>query len=123
MLRDAPSAFGPYAPENFDGRFQGPISAEDALIRSRNIPAVWVATQLKQPTLYQFLRTAGVRDLRPAEFYGLALAARRRRGDDGGAGRPLRDARQRRRAAPAADDERGAGRGGRQRCSARRPRS
>ena len=73
MLRDAPSAFGPYTPENFDGRFQGPITAEDALIRSRNIPAVWVATQLKQPTLYQFLRTAGVRDLRPAEFYGLAL--------------------------------------------------
>ena len=26
ILRDAPSAFGPYAPENFDGRFVGPIS-------------------------------------------------------------------------------------------------
>ena len=73
MLRDAPSAFGPYAPENFDGRFQGPITAEEALVRSRNIPAVWVATQLRQPSLYQFLRSAGVRDLRPAEFYGLAL--------------------------------------------------
>jgi len=73
ILRDAPSAFGPYAPENFDGRFNGPIAAEDALIRSRNIPAVWVATQLRQPSLYQFLESAGVRDLRPAEFYGLAL--------------------------------------------------
>jgi penicillin-binding protein 1C len=73
ILRDAPSAFGPYAPENFDGRFNGPIAAEDALIRSRNIPAVWVATQLRRPSLYQFLESAGVRDLRPAEFYGLAL--------------------------------------------------
>ncbi len=73
VLRDAPSAFGPYAPENFDGRFNGPIAAEEALVRSRNIPAVWVATQLRRPSLYQFLQSAGVRDLRPAEFYGLAL--------------------------------------------------
>ena len=74
MLRDAPSAFGPFTPENFDGRFVGPITAQDALIRSRNIPAVWAASQLTQPTLYQFLESAGVRDLKPEAFYGLALA-------------------------------------------------
>ena len=74
MLRDAPSAFGPFTPENFDGRFVGPIAAQDALIRSRNVPAVWAASQLKQPTLYQFLETAGIRDLKPEAFYGLALA-------------------------------------------------
>ena len=74
MLRDAPTSFGPFTPENFDGRFFGPISAEEALIRSRNIPAVWVATQLKQPSLYQFLRAAGVRDLKSEAYYGLALA-------------------------------------------------
>lgn len=73
MLRDAPTSFGPYAPENFDGRFFGPISAEEALIRSRNVPAVWVASQLSQPTLYQFLQSAGIRDLKPEAFYGLAL--------------------------------------------------
>ena len=60
MLRDAPTAFGPFTPENFDGRFFGPVSAEEALIRSRNVPAVWVATQLKQPSLYQFLQSAGI---------------------------------------------------------------
>ena len=43
MLRDAPTSFGPFTPENFDGRFFGPITAEEALIRSRNVPAVWVA--------------------------------------------------------------------------------
>jgi penicillin-binding protein 1C len=73
MLRDAPTSFGPFAPENFDGRFFGPITAEEALIRSRNVPAVWVAAQLTQPTLYQFLQSAGVRDLKPESFYGLAL--------------------------------------------------
>ena len=74
MLRDLPTSFGPFAPENFDGRFFGPISAEAALIRSRNIPAVWVPTQLKQPSLYQFLQSAGIRDMKSESFYGLALA-------------------------------------------------
>ena len=73
MLRDAPASFGPFTPENFDGHFVGPITAEDALIRSRNVPAVQVAAQLTQPTLYQFLQSAGVRDLKPESFYGLAL--------------------------------------------------
>lgn len=73
IVRDAPSAFGPFTPENFDGRFFGPISAEDALVRSRNIPAVWVASRLSQPSLYQFLQTAGVRQLKSEAFYGLAL--------------------------------------------------
>src|SRR5262249_3947165 len=52
----------------------GPISAEEALIRSRNVPAVWVATQIKQPNLYQFLQNAGVSRLLPESHYGLALA-------------------------------------------------
>ncbi len=73
MLRDAPTAFGPFTPENFDGRFFGPITAEDALVRSRNVPAVWVASQIKQPSLYQFLQMSGVRNLKPESFYGLAL--------------------------------------------------
>ena len=74
MLRDAPTSFGPFTPENFDGRFFGPISAEEALIRSRNVPAVWVSTQLNQPTLYEFLQSAGVSNMKPESFYGLALA-------------------------------------------------
>ena len=73
ILRDAPTAFGPFQPENFDGRFVGPIAARDALIRSRNVPAVWLANQLHSPNLYDFLRTAGVARLRPEAQYGLAL--------------------------------------------------
>ncbi len=74
ILRDSPTSFGPFTPENFDGTFVGPIPAQDALIRSRNIPAVWVATQLRQPSLYQFLQSAGIGSMKPESYYGLALA-------------------------------------------------
>ena len=73
VLRDVPTAFGPYTPENFDGRFLGPVTAQDALIRSRNIPAVWVSAQLQQPSFHDFLRQAGVADLASEQHYGLAL--------------------------------------------------
>ena len=73
VLRDVPSSFGPYTPENFDGRFLGPVTATQALIHSRNIPAVWVDAQLRDPGLYGFLRQAGVRNLASEQHYGLAL--------------------------------------------------
>jgi penicillin-binding protein 1C len=74
MLKDAPTAFGPFSPENFDGRFVGPISAQEALVRSRNVPAVSVASRLTNPRLYDFLKSAGVTRLAPEPHYGLALA-------------------------------------------------
>ncbi|HWH02578.1 MAG TPA: penicillin-binding protein 1C [Gemmatimonadales bacterium] len=73
VLKDAPSAFGAYSPENFDGRFVGPLTAQDALIRSRNIPAVYVASQLSKPDLYDVLSMAGVSGLQAKQHYGLAL--------------------------------------------------
>jgi penicillin-binding protein 1C len=73
VLRDVPTSFGPYTPENFDGQFLGPITATDALNRSRNIPAVWIASQLHSPDLYQFLQSAGVGPMASEEHYGLAL--------------------------------------------------
>jgi penicillin-binding protein 1C len=74
VLKDAPTAFGPFSPENFDGRFAGPIPARDALIRSRNVPAVALSARLSQPTLYQFLKNAGVARLQSERHYGLGLA-------------------------------------------------
>ncbi len=74
VLKDAPTAFGTYSPENFDGRFVGPITATDALIRSRNVPAVSLFAQLSQPNFYQFLRGAGVSQMASERHYGLALA-------------------------------------------------
>lgn len=59
ILKDVPSSFGSYAPENFDLRFMGPLPATQALNYSRNIPAVDIAAKLSKPNLYQFLRLAG----------------------------------------------------------------
>jgi penicillin-binding protein 1C len=73
ILADAPRSFGEYNPENFDREFLGPIRASDALARSRNVPAVELASNLAHPTLYQFLSTAEVRLPRAESFYGLAL--------------------------------------------------
>ena len=69
-----PTAFGVYSPENFDGRFVGPVSAHDALIASRNVPAVSLSARLAQPNLYQFLKSAGVSKMASERHYGLALA-------------------------------------------------
>jgi penicillin-binding protein 1C len=38
------------------------------------VPAVWVSMQLKQPTLYGFLQSAGVSGMKAESYYGLALA-------------------------------------------------
>jgi penicillin-binding protein 1C len=73
ILADAPRSFGEYNPENFDREFLGPIRACDALARSRNVPAVELASNLAHPTLYQFLITADVRLPKAESFYGLAL--------------------------------------------------
>jgi penicillin-binding protein 1C len=73
VLKDAPTAFGPFSPENFDGRFVGPITAQDALVRSRNVPAVAVAAKLSKPSLYDLLKTSGVAQLASEKHYGLAL--------------------------------------------------
>ncbi len=73
ILRDAPTSFGTYSPENFDGRFEGPLTAQDALIKSRNIPAVGISARLKEPSLYDFLQQAEVRQLASERHYGLAL--------------------------------------------------
>ena len=74
MLKDSPLHFADYSPENADGAFEGPIDVHDALIRSRNVPAVDVASRLAPGRgLYDLLRRAGVGGLRDEEFYGLAL--------------------------------------------------
>lgn len=73
VLKDAPASFGDYNPENFDKDFLGPVRAKNALILSRNIPAIHLAEQLRNPTLYQFLKQARISRLKPESEYGLSL--------------------------------------------------
>ncbi|MDR1008586.1 MAG: penicillin-binding protein 1C [Campylobacteraceae bacterium] len=74
VLKDVPTSFSSYSPENFDNRFIGPLSAAQALIRSRNIPAVYLSNKLKNPNFYGFLKKAGVGKMASESHYGLALA-------------------------------------------------
>ena len=72
VLKDAPARFRGYDPENFDGRFAGPLGATEALVRSRNVPAVELAGRL-HPGLHDFLARAGIARLEAEAHYGLAL--------------------------------------------------
>jgi penicillin-binding protein 1C len=72
VLKDSPTRFRGYDHENFDGQFLGPIAAGEALVRSRNVPAVELATRLS-PGLHDLLTRAGVGALRPEAHYGLSL--------------------------------------------------
>ena len=73
VLKDVPHSFGHYNPENFDYDFMGPIKAKDALVLSRNIPAIDLAAQLSKPNLYELLQKAHIKNLKPESYYGLAL--------------------------------------------------
>ena len=74
MLKDSPTSFGAYSPQNFDSKFAGPVKVRDALIRSRNIPALQIASKIEPDGLYEFLQKAGVDHLKEESFYGLAIA-------------------------------------------------
>lgn len=74
MLKDTALRISSYNPENFERDFLGPVSATDALVRSRNVPAIALANQLGDRGLYAMLRAAGVRALKDEEHYGLAVA-------------------------------------------------
>jgi penicillin-binding protein 1C len=86
VLEDRPRHYGDYAPSDFDGRFQGEVSARQALQYSLNLPAVAVLDRLGSTRFAAALAAAGVR-LRlpqPTADPGLAIAL-------GGAGITLAD--------------------------------
>jgi len=74
LLKDAPRRFGGFTPENYDKRFLGPVSVKQALIQSRNVPAVDLQSRLKTTSFHRFLLDAGIKGLREESYYGLALA-------------------------------------------------
>ena len=73
VLKDLPTTFNDYQPENYEGNFLGPVSVTQALIQSRNIPAIEIAAQLQSPDLYDFLQQSGIQLPKAKSYYGLAL--------------------------------------------------
>jgi penicillin-binding protein 1C len=73
LMKDAPRRFAAYTPENFDRGFMGPVSAQDALVYSRNVPAIELLGRVGHKRFHEFLETGQVSDLAEADFYGLAM--------------------------------------------------
>jgi penicillin-binding protein 1C len=73
MLKDTPTSFSDYTPDNFGSDFAGPIHAGVALVDSRNIPAIALAREIHDPDLYDFLGNAGVSGLKGRDHYGLSI--------------------------------------------------
>jgi penicillin-binding protein 1C len=86
VLEDRPRHFGDYTPVDFDGRFQGDVTARQALQYSLNVPAVAMLDRLGPGRFIAALAAAGVHLHlpEPATEPGLAVAL-------GGAGISLID--------------------------------
>ncbi|MEZ5996322.1 MAG: penicillin-binding protein 1C [Hyphomonadaceae bacterium] len=87
LVRDAPRRFGGYLPENFDRRFHGDVSLEDALRHSLNLPAVATLERIGAGRFEAALERAGADVRMPRRAIaepGLALAL-------GGVGLTLED--------------------------------
>ncbi len=75
LLEDRPTAFGSYAPQNFDKQYYGTISARNALRYSLNIPAVALLEAVGPAKMLARMRRAGVSARLPSNKPpGLAIA-------------------------------------------------
>jgi penicillin-binding protein 1C len=71
---DIPILINGFAPKNFSNQFDGAVPADNALIRSLNIPAVVALREFRYEKLYQLLKNIGLTSLnKPADHYGLSL--------------------------------------------------
>ena len=73
LLFDVPVTYADYTPVNYDGKYNGYVTARQALARSLNVPAVNLNARLKNATLHAFLKQAGISTLAPAQRYGLSM--------------------------------------------------
>lgn len=74
LMKDIPTYFGSFSPENANKKFDGLVTAKDALIRSLNIPAVRLLNAFGIRDFYHFLNIAGMNTLlREPDDYGLTL--------------------------------------------------
>ncbi len=71
---DIPILINGFAPKNFSNEFDGAVPADQALIRSLNVPAVEELRSYRYEKFYSLLKNTGLTTLnKPADHYGLAL--------------------------------------------------
>lgn len=74
ILPDVPTLIDGFAPQNFSRQYDGAVAADKALIRSLNIPAVYMLREYRYEKFHRLLKDLGMTTLqRPADHYGLSL--------------------------------------------------
>jgi penicillin-binding protein 1C len=74
LVKDIPSFYGTFSPNNANEKFSGMVTAKEALVCSLNVPAVRLLYTYGLHRFYHFLKAAGLRTLfRTADDYGLPL--------------------------------------------------
>ena len=74
MLMDVETDFGQgYKPQNYDGKFRGPVSIRNALGNSLNIPAVETLAMVGVKNATDFAQNMGLTTLTDPDRYGLSL--------------------------------------------------
>lgn len=73
VLYDLPTKFNNYEPNNFDGRFRGPVTMREALGQSLNIPAVKTMALVGVKEAMKTSADLGITTLDSPEKYGLSL--------------------------------------------------
>jgi membrane peptidoglycan carboxypeptidase len=65
--------FGTYDPDNWDDRFYGLMTAREALIKSRNIPAIYTTQLIGVDAFLQTAEKVGITTLTDRSSYGLSI--------------------------------------------------
>ena len=74
LVPDIPVAMTGFSPKNFSKQYDGSVPASQALIRSLNVPAVFMLRDFRYEKVYTLLKNIGCTTLDyPADHYGLSL--------------------------------------------------
>jgi penicillin-binding protein 1C len=71
---DVPTLINGFSPQNFTKEYDGAVPANQALIRSLNVPAVHQLRDYRYEKFYELLKNTGISSLnQPADHYGLSM--------------------------------------------------
>lgn len=74
MMPDVPTIINGFSPKNFSGTYDGAVPADQALIRSLNIPAVHELRLFRYEKFHSVLKGIGISTLTaPPDHYGLSM--------------------------------------------------
>jgi len=74
ILKDQPTDFGGYTPQNADRKFRGNVTVRSAISQSLNIPSVEVMQKLGVANSVDALQRLGISTIDDSTDYGLSLA-------------------------------------------------